>query len=141
MIIKLPVRMMIKLLWPDFDKEVCIKEEPLLFVLGNITIDLTTVSDGIPLMGETVNSDFLLRKMSEYGVDVSHIERSEESTGIAAISVGPNGRNSIIVVPRANFDKAIVYGQLTASYSGYKGAQSSMPNFGQFEAYQKTIKS
>lgn len=112
----------------------------MLLVLGSINIDLTTVADEIPRVGETVigksfnqypggkganqavcaaklrtpvrflgkvgndaNGDFMLKKMSESGVDISRIEKSEETTGMAAISVDSNGQNSIIVVSGANF--------------------------------------
>lgn len=109
-------------------------------MLGSINIDLTTVANEIPQVGETVigksfnqypggkganqavcaarlksnvcflgkvgkdaYGDFMLGEMASSGVDVSHIERSGISTGIAAISVDSKGQNSIIVVPGANF--------------------------------------
>ena len=118
----------------------------MLLVLGSINIDLTTIADEIPRVGETVigqsfcqypggkganqavcaaklktdvrflgkvgkdiYGDFMLGKMSESGIDVSRVERSEESTGIAAISVDSNGQNSIIVVPGSNFSLDCAY--------------------------------
>ena len=54
-------------------------------------------------VGKDPHGDFMLGKMSESGVDVSCIERSDEPTGLAAISVGSDGQNSIIVVSGANF--------------------------------------
>jgi ribokinase len=55
-------------------------------------------------VGNDANGDFMIKKISENGVDVSRIERSKETTGIAAISVDSSGQNSIIVVPGANTD-------------------------------------
>jgi ribokinase len=60
-------------------------------------------------VGNDTNGDFLLGKMSENGVDVSRIEKSETSTGMAAISVDLKGQNSIIVVPGANFSVDCAY--------------------------------
>ncbi|MDR0496845.1 MAG: ribokinase [Treponema sp.] len=54
-------------------------------------------------VGEDAYGDFMLREMASGGVDVSHIERCETSTGIASISVDSKGQNNIIVVPGANF--------------------------------------
>jgi len=112
----------------------------MLLVLGSINIDLTTVADEIPGVGETVigksfnqypggkganqavcaarlesevcflgkvgsdaYGEFMLREMERSGVDVSRIETTDVSTGVAAISVDAKGQNSIIVVPGANF--------------------------------------
>ena len=111
----------------------------MLLVLGSINIDLTTYTDEIPGVGETVigtafaqypggkganqavcaaklgtktcflgkvgndsYGDFLLKGMSDNGIDVSHIDKCDTSTGLAAISVDSSGRNNIIVVPGAN---------------------------------------
>ena len=60
-------------------------------------------------VGKDAYGDFMLKEMSSSGVDVSHIERSETSTGIAAISVDSKGQNNIIVVPGANFDVDSAY--------------------------------
>jgi ribokinase len=46
----------------------------------------------------------MLKEMALSGVDVSHIERSETSTGIALICVDSKGQNNIVVVPGANFN-------------------------------------
>jgi len=104
----------------------------MLLVLGSINIDLTTYTDEIPKVGETVigknfgqypggkganqavcaarlntdvcflgkvgndiYGDFMLGEMAASGVDVSHIEKSDMPTGIAAISVDSKGRNNI----------------------------------------------
>jgi len=55
-------------------------------------------------VGKDAYGDFMLGEMSSGGVDVSHIEKSDVSTGIAAISVDSKGQNNIVVVPGANFD-------------------------------------
>lgn len=118
----------------------------MVLVLGSINIDLTTVANEIPQVGETVigksfnqypggkganqavcaarlgtkvsflgkvgndsYGDFMLEEMKNSGVDVSHIEKSEASTGMAAISVDEKGQNSIIVVPGANFSVDCTY--------------------------------
>jgi len=119
----------------------------MLTFLGSINIDLTTYTEEIPQVGETVigisfnqypggkganqavcaaklradvcflgkvgndaYGDFMLGKMADHSVDISHIERSEISTGTAVISVDSKGQNSIIVVPGANFsvDRAYI---------------------------------
>jgi len=54
-------------------------------------------------VGKDAYGDFMLNEMASGGVDVSHIERSETSTGIALISVDSRGQNNIVVVPGANF--------------------------------------
>jgi ribokinase len=54
-------------------------------------------------VGKDAYGDFMLDKMASSGVDVSHIERSEASTGIAVISVDSKGQNNIVVIPGANF--------------------------------------
>lgn len=53
-------------------------------------------------VGTDAYGEFMLREMADSGVDVSRIEKSDTSTGIAAISVDAKGQNSIIVVPGAN---------------------------------------
>jgi ribokinase len=60
-------------------------------------------------VGKDAYGDFMLDKMALSGVDVSHIERSETSTGIAVISVDSKGQNNIIVVPGANFTLDVSY--------------------------------
>lgn len=54
-------------------------------------------------VGNDAYGDFLLQEMEHSGIDVSRIEKCEQSTGIAAISVDAKGQNSIIVAPGANF--------------------------------------
>jgi ribokinase len=46
--------------------------------------------------------DLLLESMSSAGVDVSLVRRAERPTGIAYITVTPDGENSIVVSPGAN---------------------------------------
>ncbi len=60
-------------------------------------------------VGSDGHGDFLLSEMAKAGVDVARIERSDASTGTAAISVDAAGQNSIIVVPGANFDIDTAY--------------------------------
>ena len=54
-------------------------------------------------VGKDAYGDFMVKEMSSSGIDVSHIERSEMSTGIASICVDSKGQNNIVVVPGANF--------------------------------------
>lgn len=51
--------------------------------------------------------DLLLRALTSAGVDVSAVRRVETATGVAMISVTPDGDNSIIVVPGANYEVTI----------------------------------
>jgi len=53
-------------------------------------------------VGNDSYGEYLLKGMAESGIDISHIEKSDISTGLAAINVDSSGRNSIIVVPGAN---------------------------------------
>jgi len=119
----------------------------MLLVLGSINMDVTTYTDEIPKVGETVlgiafnhypggkganqavcaaklgsktnflgkvgNDDYgdvLLSGMADSGIDISSIEKTDISTGIAAISVDSSGQNSIIVVQGANLyvDRAYI---------------------------------
>jgi ribokinase len=58
-------------------------------------------------VGNDAYGDFMLKEMALSGVDVSQIERSETSTGIASICVDSKGQNNIVVVPGANFKKTL----------------------------------
>jgi ribokinase len=53
-------------------------------------------------VGEDSVGDELLADLSKAGVDVSHVTRSEEPSGIALITVDANGENSIVVASGAN---------------------------------------
>lgn len=44
----------------------------------------------------------LRQGLSEVGVDISHVSTVEGSSGIALITTGPQGENSIVVIPGAN---------------------------------------
>ncbi|MGL4947223.1 MAG: ribokinase [Cetobacterium sp.] len=55
------------------------------------------------MVGEEGMGDLLLNSMKKDGVDVSNIEYSDSSTGIAKIIVEENGQNRILVVPGANY--------------------------------------
>jgi ribokinase len=54
-------------------------------------------------VGKDAYGDFMLDEMASAGVDISHIERSEISTGIALICVDSRGQNNIVVIPGANY--------------------------------------
>lgn len=53
-------------------------------------------------VGKDVFGDALLKSMEEAGVNIGHIERVNDSTGIAIINVDKQGNNNIIVIPGAN---------------------------------------
>jgi ribokinase len=53
-------------------------------------------------VGDDAKAEVALRGLRTAGVDLGAVQRTEESTGIAAITVGPGGDNTIIVVPGAN---------------------------------------
>lgn len=60
-------------------------------------------------VGRDVFGQQLLQEVGGYGVDVSHVVRSSEASGTAAIVVEQSGQNSIIVTPGANFDVTVTY--------------------------------
>ncbi|MCQ4923527.1 ribokinase [Tissierella carlieri] len=53
-------------------------------------------------VGKDVFGDALIESMKESGVNIEHIEKTDESTGIAVINVDKHGNNNIIVIPGAN---------------------------------------
>ncbi len=54
-------------------------------------------------VGADGNGDLLRKSVSEAGIDVSHVRRSEhDATGVALITVDANAENSIVIVPGAN---------------------------------------
>ncbi|MGL5963486.1 MAG: PfkB family carbohydrate kinase, partial [Fusobacteriaceae bacterium] len=55
------------------------------------------------MVGKEGMGDILINSMKKDGVDVSNIEYSDSSTGIAKIIVEENGQNRILVVPGANY--------------------------------------
>ncbi|MBU5313909.1 ribokinase [Tissierella carlieri] len=55
-------------------------------------------------VGKDVFGDALIESMKESGVNIEHIEKTDESTGIAVINVDKHGNNNIIVIPGANGD-------------------------------------
>ncbi|CAK7085070.1 ribokinase [Tissierella sp. P1] len=55
-------------------------------------------------VGKDVFGDALIESMKESGVNIEHIEKTDESTGIAVINVDKYGNNNIIVIPGANGD-------------------------------------
>ncbi|WP_207345646.1 ribokinase [Arthrobacter sp. E3] len=61
---------------------------------GNVTL--------IGAVGNDPNGDMLLASTAGAGVDVSHVRRVEEPTGVAVISVEDSGENSIIISAGAN---------------------------------------
>lgn len=61
---------------------------------GNVTL--------IGAVGNDPNGDMLLASTAGAGVDVSHVRRVEQPTGVAVISVEDSGENSIIISAGAN---------------------------------------
>ncbi|SEE96130.1 ribokinase [Arthrobacter alpinus] len=61
---------------------------------GNVTL--------IGAVGQDANGDMLVASTAGAGVDVSHVRRVLESTGVAVISVDARGENSIIISAGAN---------------------------------------
>ncbi len=53
-------------------------------------------------VGDDLFGNFLVKKLKENGVDVSHLKRKKGSSGVAAIWVDENGENSIILNAGAN---------------------------------------
>ncbi|WP_267596089.1 ribokinase [Carbonactinospora thermoautotrophica] len=53
-------------------------------------------------VGRDGHGDFLLRAAQAAGVDVTVVRQSEAPSGVALITIGPEGDNSIIVSPGAN---------------------------------------
>ena len=53
-------------------------------------------------VGEDAAGDVLVETLEADGVDASAVERVEEPSGMAAITVGPEGENTIVVSPGAN---------------------------------------
>ncbi|MGA7205544.1 MAG: ribokinase [Specibacter sp.] len=61
---------------------------------GNVTL--------IGAVGQDANGDMLVASTAGAGVDVSHVRRVSEPTGVAVISVEDSGENSIIISSGAN---------------------------------------
>ncbi|ALE04282.1 carbohydrate kinase (plasmid) [Arthrobacter sp. ERGS1:01] len=61
---------------------------------GNVTL--------IGAVGQDANGDMLVASTAGAGVDVSHVRRVTEPTGVAVISVDSHGENSIIISSGAN---------------------------------------
>ncbi|HEY6793084.1 MAG TPA: ribokinase, partial [Kineosporiaceae bacterium] len=53
-------------------------------------------------VGEDTHGDLLLESLRTSGVDVSAVHRDPAPTGVAVITVTPDGDNSIVVAPGAN---------------------------------------
>jgi ribokinase len=53
-------------------------------------------------VGPDANGELLLDSMRAAGVDVSRVRRAERGTGVAYITVTPDGENAIVVSPGAN---------------------------------------
>jgi ribokinase len=53
-------------------------------------------------VGDDAQAEVALRQLRAASVDLRAVQQTDLSTGIAAITVGPGGDNSIIVVPGAN---------------------------------------
>lgn len=61
---------------------------------GNVTL--------LGAVGQDANGDMLVASTAGSGVDVSHVQRVAEPTGVAVISVEDSGENSIIISAGAN---------------------------------------
>lgn len=53
-------------------------------------------------VGKDAYGEELLKSMKDSGVDISSIEKTDTSTGIAVINVDKSGNNNIVVIPGAN---------------------------------------
>ncbi|QVQ51920.1 ribokinase [Spiractinospora alimapuensis] len=56
----------------------------------------------VGLVGTDAHGDFLLESMRGAGVDTGHVGRVPTATGVAVITVGADGDNTIVVSPGAN---------------------------------------
>lgn len=56
----------------------------------------------VGLLGSDAHGDFLLESMRDAGVDSQYIGRVDTPTGVAVITVGRGGDNTIVVSPGAN---------------------------------------
>lgn len=56
----------------------------------------------VGLLGTDAHGDFLLESMRDAGVDTGYVGRVPTATGVAVITVGADGDNTIVVSPGAN---------------------------------------
>lgn len=56
----------------------------------------------VAAVGRDTNADMVIEELADAGVELDALARVDAPTGVAHITVGPDGRNAIIVVPGAN---------------------------------------
>ncbi len=74
---------------------------------ANQAVCAARLDSKVVFLGKVGNDTYgrlMLQAMHDSGVDISSIEKSKKSTGIAVISVDSKGQNNIIVIPGANGD-------------------------------------
>lgn len=64
-------------------------------------------------VGEDADGDVLMASLEGYGVDVAHVRRTGEPTGMAAIEAIPDGRVTCVIVKGANY--AVSVGDVRAA--------------------------
>ena len=72
---------------------------------ANQGVAIAKLNNNINFLGKIGNDAFgeaLLKSMKDAGVNIEHIEKAQDSTGIAVINVDKEGNNNIIVIPGAN---------------------------------------
>lgn len=72
---------------------------------ANQGVAIAKLNNSVNFLGKIGNDAFgeeLLKSMEASGVNIEHIEKAEDSTGIAVINVDKEGNNNIIVIPGAN---------------------------------------
>lgn len=56
----------------------------------------------IACLGSDAYGDMTLKNLASFGIDTSHVHRTDGASGVAPIWVEPDGTNRIIIVPGAN---------------------------------------
>ncbi|MGY6172358.1 ribokinase [Candidatus Mycoplasma pogonae] len=65
---------------------------------------LNATVDFIGKVGKDQEANFALTELQKHGIDINHIEQTNNVTGIASIYVSANGENTIVLMPGANHD-------------------------------------
>src|SRR5699024_2225516 len=91
---------------------------------ANQEVAIAKLNNNVIFLGKVGDDGFgktLIQSMKEAGVNTTHIEAAESSTGIAVINLDKKGNNNIVVIPGANSQ---VDGQyLKKHYNAFKEAQ------------------
>jgi ribokinase len=72
---------------------------------ANQAVAISKLKNNVVFLGKVGNDSFgesILNSMGESAVNIDHIEKVDDSTGIAIINVDKSGNNNIIVIPGAN---------------------------------------